>query len=63
MGNYQWVKRILERRKNDVRTRGWPRKIWKDGVDEDLQRIECNNWRFLAINRLLKFVVVVLFPF
>jgi hypothetical protein len=33
------------------RPRGRPRLRWEDGVVEDVARLECRNWKVVALNR------------
>jgi len=43
--------RVLLSEPGGKRPRGRPRLLWKDGVEEDVARLGCRNWKTVALNR------------
>jgi len=44
-------KRVLLSEPGGKRLRGRPRLRWEDGVEEDVARPGCRNWKVAALNR------------
>ena len=44
-------RRVLLREPGGKRPRGRPRLRWEDGLEEDVARIGCTNWKVAALNR------------
>ena len=44
-------RRILLIEPGGKRPRGRPRLRWEDGVEEDVARLGCRNWKIVALNR------------
>ena len=44
-------RRVLLSEPGGKRPRGRPRLRWEDGVEEDVARIGCRNWKVAALNR------------
>ena len=43
-------RRVLLSEPGGKRPRGRPRLRWADGVEEDLARLGCRNWKIVALN-------------
>ena len=43
--------RVLLSKPGGKRPRGRSRLRWEDGVEEDVARLGCRNWKILALNR------------
>jgi len=62
LSSLRWAGRVIRQDDDDLsrrvlltepggkRPRGRPRPCWKDGVEEDVARIECINWTVAALN-------------
>jgi hypothetical protein len=44
-------RRALLSESGGKRPRGRPRLRWEDGVEEDVARLDCRNWKIVALNR------------
>ena len=44
-------RRVLLSEQVGKRPRGRPRLRWEDGVEEDVSRLGCRNWKIVALNR------------
>ena len=44
-------RRVLLSEPGGKRPRGRPRLRWEDGVEEDVARLGCRNWKVVALNR------------
>ena len=44
-------RRVLLSEPGGKRPTGRPRLRWKDGVEEDVARLGCRNWKIVALNR------------
>ena len=44
-------RRVLLSEPGGKRLRGRPRLRWEDGVEEDVARLGCRNWKVAALNR------------
>jgi len=44
-------RRVLFSEPGGKRPRGRPRLRWEDGVEEDVVRLGCRNWKVVALNR------------
>jgi hypothetical protein len=44
-------RRVLLSEPGGKRPRGRPRLRWEDGVEEDVARLGCRNWKIAALNR------------
>jgi hypothetical protein len=44
-------KRVLLSEPGEKRPRGRHRLCWEDGVEEDVARLGCRNWKIAALNR------------
>ena len=51
MDNSEVVKRVLTDSPGGSRSRGRPKTRWLDGVEEDLRKIGCRNWKRIAQDR------------
>ena len=44
-------RRVLLSEPGGKRPRGGPRLRWKDGVEQDVARLGCRNWKVVALHR------------
>ena len=44
-------RRVLLSEPGEKRPRGRPRLRWEDGVEKDVVRLGCRNWKVVALNR------------
>ena len=44
-------RRVLLSEQVGKRPRGRPKLRWEDGVEEDVSRLGCRNWKIVALNR------------
>ena len=44
-------RRVLLSERGGKRPRGRPRLRWEDGMEEDVARLGCRNWKIVALNR------------
>jgi hypothetical protein len=63
LSRLRWVGHVIRQDDDDLSRRvllstpggkhptGTPRLRWEDGVEEDVARLECRNWRVVALNR------------
>ena len=51
MDDKEIIKRILNSNPGGQRGRGRPKLRWIDGVEHDLRKIGCKNWKIVAQNR------------
>ena len=52
MDDSRMPRKALEKRFDNNRARGRPRKRWLDGVEEDTQKLGVRGWKSLAQDRL-----------
>ena len=50
-GDDDLSRRVLLSDPGGKRPRGRPRLCWEDGVEEDVARLGCRNWKIVALNR------------
>ena len=50
-GDDDLSRRVLLSEPGGKRPRGRPRLRWVDGVEEDVARLGCRNWKIVALNR------------
>ena len=53
MGSADIPKRFITDNAGRHRAPGCPRTQWMDGVEKDLQKIGCRNWRNVAQNKMV----------
>ena len=53
MDDKEIIKRILNSNPGGQRGRGRPKLRWIDGVEHDLRKIRCKNWKMVAQDRRL----------
>jgi hypothetical protein len=51
MNDNRSIQKILNTKLRGVRRVGRPKMRWKDGVDQDMRKLEVKNWKKVALDR------------